>query len=105
MLQQFLNKLGVKGYEDLNQEEKQVFQQYQEVLTKEVTVADIKTLVKNQIDAILISMAEYSNDSRKEMYLKARLRDMMMIKALLEAPDKAKENLKQVIKGLYESKA
>ena len=102
MLENFLKKIGVKGYDELTQEEKAVYQQYQEVLTKQVTVDDIKSFIKAQIDTILISLSDYDNPAKKDIYLKARLRDMMMIKALLESPDKAKENLKNVIKNLNE---
>lgn len=53
LLEKFLKKKGIEKPEDLTQEEKKVFDEWQIILGKEeLTLDDVKTFCQSQIDVI-----------------------------------------------------
>lgn len=103
-LNQLLEKVGLK-YEDLNSAEKETLRQWLEkVSQRQLSVEDIKTYIKQLIEAVEKQLADISETSsffsllssnKKDIYLKARLRNYLILNDFLTAPDRAKQYIEQ----------
>lgn len=113
MLDDLLKKLNLK-YEDLNVSERETMQVWLEQLSKrEVTLSDIILHVLSMKEAVeqeLINTEEYLHlfffkiANRKQILLKARLKNYMLIEAFLSTPEKAKRALEAQISAIVRTK-
>lgn len=95
MLESFLEKLNLR-YEDLNAEEKRVYQQWSDTFTQnEVTTADLRKFLPNFIDGLESQLNDYDNKPNKDLYLKAAIRNAKMILAFITGPEKRREWLQK----------
>lgn len=103
-MSKLLEKFGIK-YEDLNPAERETFSQWQEALTKsQLTLENVKDYLKNLIDAVQKEIIELKESTslftalfnwKKDFYLKARLKNYLMLQDFLTAPDKAQKYIEQ----------
>jgi hypothetical protein len=101
-----LNKLG-KNYEELKPVEKATFDRWESILTtSEITIEKLREFLEGEKEALIKELAtsQYELDSKSDMFLKARLNDCLIILALLESPQKAKEQLEGYLKKLHKIK-
>jgi len=114
MIDEILEKAGLK-YEDLNATEKQTFHSMLEQLNKSgLTPAKLKDYVISMRDAVeqeLVNEPEFIRilgifavPNRKQIYLKARLRNYMLLQAFLSTPEKAREQLENALSGMIAKK-
>jgi len=100
MLNEILEKYGLK-YEDLNAEERETLN----VLVQAVQQSQL-TLdkVKDSISAMKISVenevTKTTHNSKQDIFLKARLRNYMLLEAVLSSPKRAKEQLDRALASL-----
>jgi hypothetical protein len=102
-MDEILNKLGLK-YEDLNKAEKETLNQWMDALQKSsLTIEKIKDAIANMKYAVeqeLINEPEtrfFFFINRRQILLKARLRNYMLIEALLTSPERAKQAIEQAV--------
>ncbi len=50
-------------------------------------------------------LSKVGHESRQDIYLKARLRNLMLLEAMLTSPEKAKIRLEQAIAGIAGNKS
>ena len=113
MLDALLSKLNLK-YEDLSAAERQTLQQWLEQLSqREVTVQDIKghiLAMKEAVEQELINTEEYLHlflfkiPNRKQILLKARLKNYLLIESFLATPERAKRALEAQIAAIARTK-
>lgn len=97
MIEKILNSLKL-NYEDLSAEEKATFQEYDDVLSKEdIKIEDINRFISTQKSQIGSDLANYKNSEKKDIYLKARMRNIELLEVFILAP---KENKKRLIADL-----
>ena len=65
-----------------------------------VTVESIKTYIKTMRDAVETELAVTGLNSKQDTFLKARLRNYMLLEAFLSTPERAKKALEQAMTGL-----
>ena len=109
MLYNLLDKLNVK-YEDLNTEEKATLDQWQKSLeSNQLTVEGIKDHVRTLTEAVereLSDVQEYStaigwiSNRKKDIFLKARLKNYLMLYDFLSAPEKARKYIEQSLTNI-----
>ena len=89
-----LEEYGLK-YEDLNIEERETYQSsYFNVKT--LTVGDVRDYVTNMKNAIALQLSDLSGkDFEKNLILKARLKNYLLLETFLSAPDKAEKALRE----------
>lgn len=98
MFEKIFEKLKIKNYLDLNNEEKKTFEEWQKVLNKnEISIKELKEFITSQIDIVTNQLLTYKNSSQKDLYLKMMLRNYRMILAFIQSPQKAKEYLEKYI--------
>lgn len=113
MIDELLSKAGLK-YSDLNPTEKETFNSMLDMLNKsQLTPETLKSYIsrmKNTVEEELSKEPEYirififkfRND--KNILLKARLRNYLLLEAFLDTPKKAKEALERAIAGMIPKK-
>ena len=104
MIDELLKKFNLK-YEDLNAAE-------QETLTSWLTALQKGTLTTEKIKEYIISMRESveteltktGHDSKQDLFLKARLRNYMLLEAYMLTPDKASQQMENAISSMVARK-
>ncbi len=108
-MQSLLDKFNVK-YEDLNPLEKETLNQWQKALeSKQITLEDVKDYLRNLIEAVereLADTQEYStaigwlSNRKKDIFLKARLKNYLMLHDFLSGPEKARKYIEQSLNNI-----
>jgi hypothetical protein len=94
MFEQILEAFGIKDYDDLTSVEKETLNKWVEQVEKTaITIEDVKRGVIAMREGVESELANYPKRDRKDLYLKARLRNLVVIEAILLRPDKAKAAL------------
>lgn len=95
-----INLNGLK-FEELNEAERTTLYQWLEtVQKKEVTVEDIRQYVHKLRDNIEQDLTKHDLSKEHDLFLKGRLRNIMLIESFLLGPERAKKALEQAIKGV-----
>ena len=104
MLDSLLEKAGLK-YEDLKAAERETLNSWMEALQKnEVSLPKVKDYISSMREAIEQELCKTNNNTRQDIFLKARLRNYLLLEAFLSTPEKAKEQIENVISGLMNRK-
>ena len=89
-----LESLGLK-YEELSAAERETYNQWiKELSQATLTVEKIHDFVRSLRDNIETELATHETEGKKDIYLKARLRNIMLLDAMLSAPELARKRLK-----------
>lgn len=112
-IDEILEKVGVK-YEDLNAIERKTFNEMVEKVSKtEINNETLKNYISTMKDSVEKELSEepeyvrvwlfaFRND--KNILLKARLRNYILLEAFLDTPKKAKEALDRALAGMIPKK-
>jgi hypothetical protein len=104
MMDEILERLGYK-YEDLTTAERETLHSWTEALTKnELTLGHVKTYIASMRDSVEQELAETSHNSKQDLFLKARLRNYMLLEGFLTSPERAKQALERAIAGIASRK-
>lgn len=99
-----LEKLGLK-YEDLNNIEKETLNNWMESLQKnQLSVETLKSYILSMRDSVENELTKAENGSKQDIFLKARLRNYMLLEAFLTSPEKAKAALERSLSGMVKNK-
>jgi predicted PilT family ATPase len=114
ILTQVLSRLKHRGkdgkekqgmlYEELSPMAKSTFDRWQVILnTKEITLESLKTFLQGERESLIkeIATPDHELNSKEDMFLKARLNDIIIILSLLESPQKAASMLESYLKKKY----
>lgn len=95
-----LKKYGLK-YEDLNAIERESLNKMVTSLGDSViTVEKIKEYIAVMRDSVEQELTKTDNNTKQDIFLKARLRNYMLLDAFLKTPEKAKAQLERAISGI-----
>src|ERR1044071_5098701 len=94
MLKQILEKLGVKDYSELKEQERQGYFKWVEVLNKtDFTIDDLKKFLPLELSRANEELRQYENSDKKELYFKAYTRILQLLTDLVTAPEKERKAL------------
>ena len=100
ILDKILFKRGIKQ-DQLSEEEKITFEGWRKILSKEeLTIEDIKTFCKSQIDIIEGKWRDLNLDNEKKAQLIPYHTVYKTLEQALQAPRSARENLEQQLNQL-----
>lgn len=93
LLQNWLQKLG--GRDELTPEEKQTYNEYYEVLSKELTLEDFSQFLQSEVLNLHDHLREAvrKGEDRKALYLSARIENYKVLVDFIEAPEREREAL------------
>lgn len=104
MIDELLEKAGLK-YEDLNSIEKETLNTWMEALQKgQVSVEKIKEYVVSMKEAVEQELSKSDLGSKQDLFLKARLRNYMLLDAFLSTPERAKQQMESAISSIVGGK-
>ena len=104
MLDKLLEKTGLK-FEDLSNDEKQTILTWTDTIQKgAMSITKIKEYITSMREAVETELSKADTNTKQDIFLKARLRNYLLLEALMESPDKAKEQLENMITGLVGKK-
>lgn len=101
ILEKLLRKRGLNSVEDLDQEEKETFEAWQSVLSKdELTTQDIKNFCQNQVDTINGRWQDLSLEQAKKAELIPYFTVYNLLLKVIDSPKEAKEALEKNLNQL-----
>ena len=104
MLDKLLEQVGLK-YEDLNKLEKDTLDSWVKALQQnKVTPQTVKDYIGVMRESVEKDLTVAKLGSKQDLFLKARLRNYMLLEAFLTTPEKAKVALERAISGLVTKK-
>ena len=95
-----LNLLKAKNinYDDLNTAEKETLETWLKAAqNSELTLTKVSEYVQTMKDAVAADLAAHSIPSEQDIFLKARLKNYILLLAFLSTPEKAKKALEEAI--------
>lgn len=100
MIEQLLEKAGLK-YEDLNPVEKETLNTWMETLQKgQLSIEKMKGYIAAMKQAVEQELTKSDVGTKQDMFLKARLRNYMLLDAFLTTPEKAQEQIENAISSM-----
>jgi hypothetical protein len=104
MLDEILKRVGLK-YEDLTSLEKNTLDTWMESLEKsQLTIEKIKEYISSMKDAVEQELSKSTLDTKQDIFLKARMRNYMLLDGFLTSPSKAKQQIENAISSIIGKK-
>jgi len=107
-----LKRLGVDSYEDMTEAEKATYDSWLTQMSKDITVNDIRDNIRGMQNSVILELSEepefiYSKifpflkiQNPKNVYLKARLKNYLMLSAFLSSPEEARKTIERNLQQL-----
>lgn len=104
MLQELLDKLGLK-YEELNSVERDTLNSWLQGMSQnQLSVEKVREYISQMKDSVEVEIADTKLDKKNDLFLKARLKNYMLLEAFLQTPEKAKAALERSLAGIASPK-
>jgi len=98
-----LSKVGLT-YDELKPVEKETLNTWLQALQQsELNVGVIKQYLATMRDGVEQELTKTGNTKDQDIFLKARLRNYMLLEAFLSTPEKAKQQMEKAVSGLANS--
>ena len=99
-----LKKIGLT-YEDLSISEKETLNMWMESLQKnQLSLEKVREYIGAMKDAVAQELSKSDLGSKEDLFLKARLRNYMLLDGFLTSPEKAKQQIENALSGMVGSK-
>lgn len=100
MIEELLKKYNLK-YEELKPAEKETLNVWLEAIQKgQLTLDKVKQYIASMKSAVEMELSKAKLDSREDSHLKARLRNYILLEAFLSTPERAKQELENVLSNI-----
>jgi len=97
ILDKWLENKNIK-YDELTREEKDFYMQSQEMIErKPPSIAEQVDNLENMIDNLLLELVDLRTKDAKDTFLKARVKNLLVIKASLTSAERAKKQLQKLL--------
>jgi hypothetical protein len=99
LLKLIQEKLKINSYDELNEAEREYIRNLEKILAEsKITDEKVKEWLKVQISLIEDDLCNPDNSYKKDIYLKARLRNFKMLLNYLESEKKVEEEIVKQLK-------
>lgn len=100
IIDKLLERTGLK-YDDLTPEEKETLNGMLDVVGKSaLSVQKIRDYIDEMKDAVERELTKTDMNTAQDLFLKARLRNYLLLSAFLSTPEKAKEQMENMVSGM-----
>ncbi len=104
IIDDILQKFHLK-YEDLNSVEREQLTVWLDSLNhQQLTIDKVKLYISSMRDSVEQELTKIGHESKQDIFLKARLRNYMLLESFLSTPDKAKKALEQSLANINQRK-
>lgn len=108
LLYDFLEAKGIKSRDKLSPDEKATFEKWEKILKKDVRVEDIISLIDESLAELQKQWLELDEKNpisfifywRDQLYIKARIKNLMLIKDLVDSSNNNKKSLERYLRDL-----
>lgn len=101
MLKQYLKKLGLSSYEELNAEEKETFKEWEVALSgRKLTDKDVEAWLQSELDLSVSRLTEVDLKKEDEIFRKVEIRMIKKIQNFLNSPRVEKAFTEKAIEQL-----
>ena len=99
-MDELLKRFNLK-YDDLTSAERETLNTWMEALDKnKITLENVKGYIASMRDSVEQELTATGHNNKQDIFLKARLRNYMLLEAYLSTPEKAKKALERSIAGI-----
>ena len=99
-MDEILKKYGLK-YEDLNATEKETLNTWLTALKQgQLTLDKIKDYISAMRDSVESELTKIGHENKQDIFLKARLRNYMLLEGFLSTPERAEKMMEKSLSGL-----
>ena len=103
MLEKFLRKIGVKSFEELNDEEKQTYREWEAALSgRKLTDTDVENFLNEELSLAVSRLTEHDLSKEAELFRKMEVRFIKKIQNFLNTPLVEKQFAEKAIAQLTE---
>lgn len=96
---QILESFGIRDYDNLNEDEQVTLRSWVEKIEKAViTLDDVKQGVTAMKEAVEFELSNWKNPYDQDVFLKARLKNLILLDTILNRPEKARAALEGYMK-------
>lgn len=100
MIDEILEKYNLK-YDDLNVIERETLNTWVDALQQGVVSIDkIKDYIQTMRDSVINELTNTKIETKQDLFLKARLRNYILLEAFLSTPEKAKAQMERALSGI-----
>lgn len=100
MIDEILTKFNLK-YEDLNHAERETLNSWMGALQNgQITVEKVRDYIASMRDSVEQELTKTGHDSKQDIFLKARLRNYMLLESFLISPEKARRSLERAVASI-----
>lgn len=94
LFNQILESFGIKDYDQLSSDEQTTLRSWVDKVEKSViTLEDVKRGISVMREVVESELVKEEVVGRKDIYLKARLKNLILIETILNRPDRARSAL------------
>lgn len=105
ILKKYLEKLGVGSYVELEDDEKRTYDEWEEVLTAEVSLKTIEEFIADQLEVLYKDLRENTKkgEDRQALLATAKIENYEALQAVIAQPQQEREALTEHIKALLDN--
>jgi len=94
LLNKYLQKIGVKSYDELNSEEKETFREWEVALSgRKLTDEDVQNFLNQELEIAIARLTEVDLPKETEIFRKMEVKMIRKIQTFLNAPQIEKKLL------------
>ena len=98
LFSQILESFGIKDYDKLNSAEQETLRNWVAKVEKAtITLEDVKKGIVVMREMVEAELVKHETQGRKDIYLKARLKNLILLESILNRPDRARAALEGYI--------
>lgn len=102
MLDALLEKLNLKGPDQLTQAERETYLQWAQILAKsDVSIDDLKKILPKELERANAELRDFKNSPEKDMFYKAYTTLCENISKIIIAPQQQREHLRSFLKSKF----
>lgn len=100
-MQEWLKRIGVGSFSELNEDEKNTYREYEEALSgRKITDKDIQDFFENELSTAVSRLTEVNLSKEDEIFRKVEVRLIKKIISFINAPQVEKQFAKQAMEQL-----
>ena len=100
MIDELLTKVGLK-FEDLSISERETLNAWMESLQKnQLSIEKIREHISLMRESVEQELTKHDLNPKQDLFLKARLRNYMLLEAFMSTPERAKQQMENAISSM-----
>ncbi len=101
-ISEIFERLGIKGFDELREDERKVYLAWQEILHKpDVTIEDLRKILPIELEKANTELRSHENSEKKDAFYKAYCTILSTLTTIITAPERDRKALEQQLKQKF----